>query len=122
MNAGPFVAAACAAWFAGKKLSKHAEVISDHTGLGDVFAGLLLLAGATSLPELATTVSAAALGSAELAVANVLRGVSVQAAVLAVTDLIVGGGALTLFAPRAVLIVLGVMLLAGLGVLYGLRA
>lgn len=47
-------------WRAGALLTTFADLIADRTGLGQVFVGLLLLGAATSLPEIATTVTAAA--------------------------------------------------------------
>ncbi|MFH1622860.1 MAG: carbohydrate binding domain-containing protein [Candidatus Omnitrophota bacterium] len=42
--------------FAGKKIAKHGDVIAEKSGLGGLWTGLLLLAVATSLPEIFTGV------------------------------------------------------------------
>jgi cation:H+ antiporter len=49
-----------AIWWAGVRLERAADEISRRTGLGQAFTGVLLLATATSLPEVATTVTAVA--------------------------------------------------------------
>ncbi|MGD8644149.1 MAG: sodium:calcium antiporter, partial [Chromatiales bacterium] len=43
---------------AGVKLTRYGDVIADKTGLGGSWIGLILIASVTSLPELATGVSA----------------------------------------------------------------
>ena len=47
--------------FAGTKLARYGDAIAEKTGLGRIWIGLVLLAIVTSMPELATGVSAAAL-------------------------------------------------------------
>jgi cation:H+ antiporter len=82
-----FAVSAAAIWWAGTRLEHHAGIISERTGLGQAFTGMLLLAGATSLPELATTVTAVAvLKNPTLAVNNLLGGVALQTVLLAVAD------------------------------------
>ncbi len=46
--------------FAGTKLARYGDVIAKKTGLGGAWVGLLLMATATSLPELLTGISAVA--------------------------------------------------------------
>ena len=53
-------------------LAKAGDVISSHTGMGHLWVGSLLVAGATSLPELVTNITAVRIDSPELAVGNVL--------------------------------------------------
>ena len=62
-----FLASAAAVVGAGPVLSRAGDVIAERTGIGRVWVGSILLAGATSLPELATDVSAVRLGAADLA-------------------------------------------------------
>jgi len=47
--------------FAGTKLARYGDIIAEKTGLGGAWIGLLLMATATSLPELFTGISAVAL-------------------------------------------------------------
>ena len=88
-NFAVFAVAATFVWLAGTKLSKYVDLFADRTGLGKAFAGALLLGGATSLPELATTLTASYSGAAELAGNNLLGGVVMQIAVLALIDVFV---------------------------------
>lgn len=46
--------------FAGTKLARYGDIIAEKTGLGGAWVGLLLMATATSLPELFTGISAVA--------------------------------------------------------------
>ncbi|HJN94014.1 MAG TPA: hypothetical protein QGF05_15010, partial [Dehalococcoidia bacterium] len=48
------------------------DAIGEHTGVSRVWLGTILLAGATSLPELVTTVSAGVIDEPDLAVGTVL--------------------------------------------------
>ena len=48
-----------------------AESLADQTGMGSSFIGVTLLATATSLPELATTIAAVRAGAFTLAISNV---------------------------------------------------
>jgi cation:H+ antiporter len=109
-NALTFLIAAAAIWWAGTRLEHLSDLISHKTGLGQAFTGMLLLATATSLPEIATTVTAVAfLGNAELAVHNLLGGVAMQTTILAMADLAMPKRAsLTFFTPRFALLVQGV--------------
>jgi cation:H+ antiporter len=69
-----FVAAAVAIWFAGIQLSNTTDVLSARLGLGQALGGLILLAIATNLPEIAITVSAALSLHLGLAIGNILSG------------------------------------------------
>jgi hypothetical protein len=55
-----FIVCAAAIIWAGSMLSKYGDVLADKTGLGRAWVGALLIAGVTSLPELATGLSAVA--------------------------------------------------------------
>jgi cation:H+ antiporter len=48
-----------------------AQRIADQSGLGDGFIGVTLLAGATSLPELTTSITAARIGAYTMAISNI---------------------------------------------------
>lgn len=106
-----FAIAAVIVWFAGTYLSRYADAIAERTGMGQAFVGVLLLGGATSLPEIATTATAATVGNAALAGNNLLGGIAMQLAVLAAVDaLAMRGHALTFFTPKPALLMQGVML------------
>ncbi|MDM4018273.1 sodium:calcium antiporter [Roseiconus lacunae] len=111
-NAAVFAAGALLVWTAGTKLSRYVDLFADRTGTGKAFAGVLLLGGATSLPELATTLTAASSGAAQLAGNNLIGGIVMQIAVLAFVDAcLLRGKPLTLFSPKASLLLVGVMLI-----------
>jgi cation:H+ antiporter len=58
---------------AGSRLSRYGDIIAEKTGLSGTWIGVVMLATVTSLPELATGVSAVALaGTPDLAVGDVL--------------------------------------------------
>jgi cation:H+ antiporter len=81
-----FVAAAAVIWVAGIQLSKQTDVLDARLHLGSALGGLILLAVATNLPEIAITVSAAISGNLGVAVGNILGGIAVQTVVLVVLD------------------------------------
>jgi cation:H+ antiporter len=62
-----FLAAGVLLVLAGTVQVRAADAIAEHTGLGRLWIGSVLLAAATSLPELATDVSAVRLGTPDLA-------------------------------------------------------
>ncbi len=104
-----FLAAAVFIWFAGIRLERCADTLAARTGLGQAFTGMLLLAGATSLPEVATSITAARIPNPELAVNNLLGSVLLQTVVLALADWWKRDrGALTYFSPHYVLLIEGV--------------
>lgn len=112
INLIAFAAAAAVVWFAGTKLSGYVDEFADRTGMGKAFAGVLLLGTATSLPELATTITASYSGAAKMAGTNLLGGVVMQIAVLAAIDaFVLRGKPLTLFSPKPSLLMIGVMLI-----------
>ncbi len=105
-----FCIGAVIVWIAGNRLSKGAEAVAERTGLGQAFIGALLLGGATSLPEIAATTSAAFLGNAPIAVNNIFGGISMQVAVLVIADAAFGRRALSASARESSVLLEGVML------------
>ena len=57
-----FLVCALAIWVAGIALSNYTDVLSDRLHLGAALGGLILLAVATNLPEIAITVAASVNG------------------------------------------------------------
>lgn len=85
-----FAAGSAATWGAGVTLSKTTDALDARLGLGEELGGILLLAIAGSLPEVAITVSAAAQGNLGLAAGNLIGGIAVQTMVLVLCDVAVG--------------------------------
>jgi len=81
-----FAGAAAAVWVAGVALSNAVDILATRLGLGEALGGLLLLAFATNLPEIAITVSAALTDNLGLAIGNILGGVAIQTVVLVALD------------------------------------
>jgi cation:H+ antiporter len=81
-----FVACAVAIWLAGIQLSNYTDALADRLHLGAALGGLILLAVATNLPEIAITVTAARNGQVDVAVSNILGGIAIQTVVLAALD------------------------------------
>ncbi|MBE0624173.1 MAG: sodium:calcium antiporter [Burkholderiales bacterium] len=74
---------------AGWRLSLYGDVIAEKTGLGGTWIGVVLLASVTSLPELATGVSAVAAADApDIAVGNILGACVLNLTYLVVLDLV----------------------------------
>lgn len=67
-----FILAAVLTVYTAIKLSKYADVISEKTTLGGMLVGTLLLAGATSLPEVTTSLSAVVIGNIDITIGNML--------------------------------------------------
>jgi cation:H+ antiporter len=81
-----FVASAATIWGAGIPLSNYTDILADRLHLGQALGGLILLAVATNLPEIAITYSAAASGKLDVAVSNILGGIAIQTVVLVALD------------------------------------
>jgi len=62
-----FILSAATIVAAGTKLSFYGDRIAEHTGLGRLWIGVVLMAAATSLPEVFTTISAGWLNAPDLA-------------------------------------------------------
>ncbi|WP_026731110.1 sodium:calcium antiporter [Fischerella sp. PCC 9605] len=122
MNLVIFAVAGGAVCFTGARLSIYADTIADRTGWGRAFIGALLLGGAASLPEIATTTTASAIGNAPLAANNILGEIGMQMAILALIDMVMVKGALTFFAPQPVLMLGGVVLVTLLALVLAANA
>ncbi len=115
-----FLAAAVVVWIAGIQLSKTTDVLDDRLHLGSALGGLIVLAVATNLPEIAITVSAAASGDVSVAVGNILGGIALQTVVLVALDAFGRRGKgvrpLTYRAASLVLVIEALVVVAILGV------
>ena len=83
-----FCVAALVIVFAGSRLTRWADTLADRTGLGEALFGVLLLAGVTSLPDFAATLSAAVDARPDLAMSNVMGSMAVNLAFLGVADIV----------------------------------
>src|SRR3954447_5687416 len=112
-----FLAAAAAIWVAGIQLSDQTDVLATRLHLGSALGGLILLALATNLPEIAIVASGSPSGEVGVAVGNILGGIAIQTVVLVALDAFgVGSGRpLTYRAASLVLVVEGLAVMAVLG-------
>jgi cation:H+ antiporter len=83
-----FIFSAVVIVLAAIQLAKYGDVIAVRTRLGGMFVGVILLAGATSLPEVLTTISAVQQGVPNLAAGNLLGSNMINMLLLAVLDLL----------------------------------
>ena len=86
-----FVVASIIVVFAAIALGKAGDAISANTAMGHLWVGMLLIAGATSLPELVTTITAAQLDNPDLAVSIITGANMLNAAKLAIIAGLLGG-------------------------------
>lgn len=82
-----FILSAVVSVIAANRLSTYADIISRETKIGGMAAGMILLAVATSLPELTASISAAVIGNAAIVVGNGLGSILFNMFVLFVLDL-----------------------------------
>lgn len=82
-----FVAMAAIIVVAGTWLSHFADQLAESTGLGRLLVGSVLLAGATSLPELTVDISAVRSGMVDLAAGDLLGSSLFNLLILAILDL-----------------------------------
>ncbi len=98
--------------FAGTKLARYGDAIAEKTGLSRAWIGLVLLAVVTSMPELVTGVSAAALvKQPDLALGTFLGSCIFNLAIIAVLDIVYRPG------PLLSSVTTSHLLPAGLGIL-----
>ena len=71
-------------------LATSSDVIADRSGWGRLWVGTVLLAGATSLPELTTNVSAVLIGSPGLAAGNIFGANMLNVSNLAIVIAVMG--------------------------------
>lgn len=81
-----FVFATVVIVVAGTHLARNADELADRTGLGEAMFGILLLAGVTSLPDFAATLSAAIDARPDLAMSNVMGSMAANLMFLGIAD------------------------------------
>lgn len=82
-----FVVAAVVIIMAGAALTQCGDIIAKGTKLGGLLVGTILIAGATSLPELGVNISSVRRGDADLAVGDLAGSSLMNLLILAVLDL-----------------------------------
>lgn len=87
MSALVFIAASAAIVYAARRLARDGDVIALRTGLGHMFVGTLLLALATSLPELLTMISSINEEEPSLAAGNIFGSCMFNMFLLALLDM-----------------------------------
>lgn len=83
-----FAIAALVIIAAGSRLAGLADELADRSGMGEALFGVLLLAGVTSLPDFAATLSAAIDARPDLAMSNVMGSMAVNLAFLGIADIV----------------------------------
>jgi cation:H+ antiporter len=73
---------------AGSRLARQADTLADRTGLGEAIFGVLFLAGITSIPDFAATLSAAVDARPDLAMSNIMGSMAVNLVFLGVADIV----------------------------------
>lgn len=86
-NIAIFVIAGVVILITGTWLAGLADRFADRTGIGEAMTGSIFLGMITSLPGLATSITAAVDGRPSLAISNALGGIAVQTAFLGLADI-----------------------------------
>jgi len=81
-----FALCAACVWIAGARLAYLVDMLADRFKLAKSLMGLLVLSLATSLPEVATTLTAAIGQTRDLVLNNLFGGITLQTAILAMSD------------------------------------
>ena len=116
-----FLFSAAAVIYCGALLAKYGDALATLTGWGRLFVGSILLALATSLPELSTNISAVRLDppNPELALGNILGANMINMFTLAMVALVFGGKRfLQRVAPEQAYLILLAAVMTGLAVLF----
>ncbi|MDE0719000.1 MAG: hypothetical protein OSB75_00395 [Dehalococcoidia bacterium] len=117
-----FLASAVVVMFCGAKLAVYGDALASLTGWGRLFVGSLLVALATSLPELSTNISAVQLDppNPELAVGNVFGANMLNMFTMAAVALAFGGKRfLQQVAPEQGYLIVTAAVLTGVAILFG---
>lgn len=117
-----FAACAASVIFCGAKLAVYGDALATLTGWGRLFVGSLLVALATSLPELATNISAVTLEipNPALAVGNVLGANMLNMFTLSAVALAFGGKRfIENVAPEQGFLILVAAVMTGAAVIFG---
>lgn len=100
-------AATCAIVIFGLGLVLFAERIAEQSGLGTSFIGVTLLAAATSLPELTTSIAAVRIGAHMMAVSNIFGSNLIMLVLVFPADIVFRAGPILQDTSRTVSLSLG---------------
>ena len=114
-----FLASAAAVIFLGVQLAKYGDALATLTGWGRLFVGSILVALATSLPELSNNITAVRIDNPQLALGNVVGANMINMFTMAVVALLFGGRRfLQKVAPEQGYLIVLAAILTGLAVLF----
>ena len=114
-----FLGSAAAVIFFGVQLAKYGDALASLTGWGRLFVGSILVALATSLPELSNNITAVRIDNPQLALGNVVGANMVNMFTMAMVALLFGGRRfLQRVAPEQGYLIVLAALLTGLAVLF----
>jgi cation:H+ antiporter len=83
----PFLLSTSVVIAAGVALSRTADAIAERTGFGRLAVGVVLLAGATTLPEIITDITAVRINAPDLAVGDIVGSCVMNLFILGLLDL-----------------------------------
>ena len=109
VNIGVFSVCTVVVWLAGWNIAKLADRFASAAGIGHATVGMVVLAGLTSMPEMAVTLSSTLSDSPKLAVNNLLGSIAMQIALLALADAMIGRQALTVVAGNTLVMLQATM-------------
>ena len=114
-----FLASAVAVVFLGVQLARYGDALASLTGWGRLFVGSILVALATSLPELSNNITAVQIDNPELALGNVVGANMVNMFTMGMVALLFGGRRfLRRVAPEQGYLIVLAAVLTGLAVLF----
>lgn len=82
-----FILSAVVILVAGAALTQFGDIIANKSRLGGLMVGTILIAGATSLPELGVNISSVRMGAADLAAGDLVGSSLLNLLILAILDL-----------------------------------
>jgi cation:H+ antiporter len=115
-----FLLSASVLVWAGSTLAGHADQIAERMQMSRLFVGTLMLAFATSLPEVVTDITAAQAGAPDLAAGDLFGSSMANMAILAIVDLLYRGRvwpSVELGHARVAAVAIGLTALAALSIL-----
>jgi cation:H+ antiporter len=114
-----FAASAVVVILLGVQLAKYGDALASLTGWGRLFVGSILVALATSLPELSNNITAVRIDNPQLALGNVVGANMVNMFTMAMVALLFGGRRfLQRVAPEQGYLIVLAAILTGLAVLF----